>query len=138
MSRRTPPRPKGQQRHRTRPTVQAAPAPKPVDQPTAPAAGEDLEYFVVAGKRYRWMRSEDGELTAVPAPMPSRLLRMGGPGRLRFQDREGNVTELDTEMPRAVDPGVRRMMEGMVLEKRNEIKLRLDQLHQYLRDEAAK
>lgn len=134
--RKSPARPKGQQRHRTKPTVQQAPAPTPIEDSSG-RPEQEYEYFVVAGKRYRWMTSEGGKRTAVPAPMPPRLIRKGS--GLRFQDRAGNVTELNADIvPSVVDlegfgPD-KRLIEGLILEKRDEVRRALERVERATRN----
>lgn len=97
MSRRTPARPTAQKRHRTKATTGVVTrAPRITDTPT-----DDGEYFTIVGKRYRWMRSESGELTAVPAPLNRPQIVTHANGAVEFTTRAGRKIDLTAALKSA-------------------------------------
>jgi hypothetical protein len=90
MKRNSPKRPTAQKRHRTKPTTGVVTR-TPRTSDTEPDGGE---YFTIVGKRYRWMRSESGKMTAVLAPLDKPGFHRGPGGQVTFQTRAGRVVDL--------------------------------------------
>lgn len=91
MARRKPARPKTQQRHRTKATTGTVARPK---RTTDETGTDDVEFFIIAGKRYRWMRSASGAMTAVLAPLEKPGFKHSPGGKLSFQTRKGVTIDL--------------------------------------------